>query len=75
MSSTSATPLRVVYLAGSGHTGSTLIAMFVDAHPRIVSVGETALKRKAQWQAKTDLPCTCGALVEDWRGMARSSAA
>jgi Sulfotransferase family len=65
-----ATPLRVVYLAGSGHTGSTLLALFLDSHPRIVSVGETALKRKSQWENKTALPCTCGALVEDclfWR--------
>ncbi|HUE86408.1 MAG TPA: sulfotransferase [Vicinamibacterales bacterium] len=65
MPGTPATPLRVVYLAGSGHTGSTLLALFVDAHPRIVSVGETSLKRKAQWQEKTGLACTCGDAVQD----------
>jgi hypothetical protein len=53
--------LRVVYLAGSGHTGSTLLALFLDAHPRIVSVGETAFKRSRQRKERTDLTCTCGA--------------
>jgi hypothetical protein len=52
--------LRVVYLAGSGHTGSTLLALFVDAHPRIVSVGETAFKRKLQGTREARLACTCG---------------
>ena len=52
--------LRVVYLAGSGHTGSTLLALFVDAHPRIASVGETAFKRKLQGTAGAKLTCTCG---------------
>jgi hypothetical protein len=53
--------LPVVYLAGSGHTGSTLMALFLDAHPRIVSVGETSFKRKIQRKRKTNLACTCGA--------------
>jgi hypothetical protein len=53
--------LRVVYLAGSGHTGSTLLALFMDAHPRIVSVGETSFKRKVQRQGRANLTCTCGA--------------
>jgi len=53
--------LPVVYLAGSGHTGSTLLALFLDAHPRIVSVGETAFKRKLQGSRGAALTCTCGA--------------
>jgi sulfotransferase family protein len=53
--------LPVVYLAGSGHTGSTLLALFLDAHPRIASVGETAFKRKLQGTAGAKLTCTCGA--------------
>lgn len=53
--------LSVVYLAGSGHTGSTLLALFLDAHPQIVSVGETAFKRKLQGEHSDKLACTCGA--------------
>jgi sulfotransferase family protein len=58
-------PLRVVYLAGSGHTGSTLLAMFLDAHPRIVSVGETSFKRDIQRRGLNRLACSCGDSVKD----------
>lgn len=61
MSITATDRLRVVYLAGSGHTGSTLLALFLDAHPQIVSVGETAFKRAHQRAGRTDQMCTCGA--------------
>jgi hypothetical protein len=53
--------MPVVYLAGSGHTGSTLLALFADAHPRIVSVGETSFKRKIQRRgSRRQILCTCG---------------
>ena len=54
--------LPVVYLAGSGHTGSTLLALYLDSHPRVVSVGETSLKPKQQRRRKTSIVCTCGQL-------------
>lgn len=60
MTTSASDRLRVVYLAGSGHTGSTLIALFLDAHPRIVSVGETSFKRKVQRRGSTTAICTCG---------------
>jgi hypothetical protein len=66
--------LRVVYLAGSGHTGSTLLALFLDAHPRIVSVGETSFKRKVQRRGGANLVCTCGAAYAEcpfWREVFR----
>jgi hypothetical protein len=62
---TGSTRLPVVYLAGSGHTGSTLLALFLDSHPRIVSVGETAFKRKQQRQQRTNVTCTCGLSYEE----------
>ena len=55
----------VVYLAGSGHTGSTLLALFLDAHPEIASVGETAFKRKLQGKENANVACTCGASYFD----------
>ena len=39
-------PIRVVYVAGSGHTGSTLLALLMDSHPEIACVGETSVKPK-----------------------------
>lgn len=62
---TASTRLPVVYLAGSGHTGSTLLALFLDSHPRIVSVGETSFKRKQQRQQRTNVTCTCGKSYEE----------
>lgn len=37
--------LRIGYLAGSNHTGSTLLALLMDMHPQIASVGETSPNR------------------------------
>jgi hypothetical protein len=68
-----ARPLRVVYVAGSGHTGSTLLALMLDEHPQIVSVGETAVKPKIRRRGDAPKqPCSCGATVEAcafWSGI------
>ncbi|NOT45011.1 MAG: sulfotransferase [Acidobacteria bacterium] len=65
--------LRVVFVAGSGHTGSTLLAMLVDTHPQIVSVGETSIKPKIRRRGDGDKqPCSCGRLIKDcsfWQGV------
>jgi hypothetical protein len=53
--------LRVAYLAGSGHTGSTLMALLMDSHPAIASVGETAFKPSSRRQGHYSLKCSCGA--------------
>lgn len=56
--------LRVVYLAGSGHTGSTLLAMMADAHPAIASVGEIAIKPKIRRRgADGEQNCSCGSVI------------
>ncbi len=52
--------LRVGYLAGSGHTGSTLMALLMDAHPQVVSVGETSFKPSNRRRRRFSLPCSCG---------------
>jgi hypothetical protein len=63
--------LRVVYAAGSGHTGSTLLALLLDAHPRIVSVGETAITPRIRRRGKAaQRRCSCGETMEScplWR--------
>jgi hypothetical protein len=58
--------LSVVYVAGSGHTGSTLLAMLLDAHPAIVSVGEIAVKPKIRRRGDDgDQQCSCGATIRE----------
>ena len=57
--------LSVGYLAGSGHTGSTLMALLMDSHPQVVSVGETAIKRSSRHHGRYRLPCSCGKSFAD----------
>ena len=68
--------LRVVYVAGSGHTGSTLVALLLNAHPQIVSVGETAVKPKIRRKGHAaQQTCSCGATVATcsfWQRIFRS---
>lgn len=62
---TSSGRLRVVYLAGSGHTGSTLLAILLQTHPRIISVGETSIKPKIRRRGDgATQKCSCGTLID-----------
>jgi hypothetical protein len=57
---------RVVYVAGSGHTGSTLLALLLDSHPDIACVGETSVKPKIRRKGgQARQLCSCGAKVGD----------
>jgi hypothetical protein len=64
-------PTPVVYVAGSGHSGSTLLALLLDAHPEIACVGETAVKPGIRWRGDTAAAaCSCGATIGEcpfWR--------
>lgn len=56
----------LLYVAGSGHSGSTLLALLLGAHPSIACVGETAVKpairsRNEAGRAK----CSCGLAVKE----------
>lgn len=53
--------LQIAYLAALGHTGSTLMALFMDSHPQIASVGETVPTRVNQVRKGENLMCSCGA--------------
>lgn len=57
--------MRVIYIAGTSHSGSTLLDLMLNAHPEIVSVGEM-LKLNRQLTPghrgkKGYAPCSCGA--------------
>lgn len=60
--------LRVVYVVGSSHSGSTLLAMLANQHPAVASVGETAIKRRIRTEGRTSAQlCSCGAALPDCR--------
>jgi hypothetical protein len=59
------TKIPVIYVVGSSHSGSTLIAFLADQHPEIASVGETAVKRRIRWEGRAAAQlCSCGASIE-----------
>jgi hypothetical protein len=59
-----AASMKVIYITGASHSGSTLLAMMLNAHPEIISVGELyKLNMKLKKNAETGgyPPCSCGA--------------
>ena len=57
--------MRLIYIAGTSHSGSTLLDLMLNAHPEIFSAGEV-LKLNRQLglknaQKQTYAPCSCGA--------------
>lgn len=58
---------KVIYIAGHGHSGSTLLDLIVGSHSRVVSVGEitfTSLQRLFDL-SKREKPCMCGARTSE----------
>jgi hypothetical protein len=57
--------MRVIYIAGTSHSGSTLLDLMLNAHPEIFSAGEVLkLNRQLGFknaQKQTYAPCSCGA--------------
>lgn len=63
---TSDTRLRVTYVVGSSHSGSTLVALLADQHADIASVGEVSVKRAIRWERRAGTqPCSCGMTIDD----------
>jgi hypothetical protein len=57
--------MRVIYIAGTSHSGSTLLDLMLNAHPEIIASGEV-LKLNRQLSQRTSrkrslAPCSCGA--------------
>jgi hypothetical protein len=57
--------MRVIYIAGTSHSGLTLLDLMLNAHPAIFSAGEV-LKLNRQLEISNQrkqayAPCSCGA--------------
>lgn len=57
-------PKRVAYILGASHSGSTLLAMLLNAHPDVITVGE--LKATSLGDV-TRYRCSCGKLIRECR--------
>ena len=66
-------PIPVTYVVGSSHSGSTLLALLLDQHPQVASVGETAVKRRIRLAGRAASQwCSCGeslATCAFWQGI------
>jgi len=51
---------EVVYIAGHGHSGSTLLDLILGSHSKIESVGEVTEDGVASVLGRGGKPCTCG---------------
>ena len=62
--------MKILYLMGAGHVGSTVIDVVIGAHPRIESLGE-AWKLPLAWaDPESERVCACGAAIAEcafWR--------
>ncbi len=57
----SAAGLQVVYVAGSSHSGSTLLALLAGQHPGMASVGEASVKPRIRRERRAGAQrCSCG---------------
>jgi len=60
-----------VYILGASHSGSTLLAMLLNAHPDVATIGESAPGRLGDVESYR---CSCGALMRQcpfWREVTR----
>lgn len=60
-----------VYILGASHSGSTLLALLLNAHPDIVTIGETAPGKMGDINTYR---CSCGELIKDcpfWASVTR----
>jgi hypothetical protein len=61
--------INYIYILGASHSGSTLLAMLLNAHPDIATIGETS--RGGMGEVNT-YRCSCGKLIKDclfWRNI------
>jgi hypothetical protein len=69
-SSTDAAPIRVIYIAGYGRSGTTLLDIALGEHPAVMGGGEISTLARHVWS--NDEYCACGARVRScpmWRGI------
>ncbi len=64
--------MKVVYTVSTGYSGSTLLAMLMNAHPAVASVGELSNTVGPLMRAfgATEYPCSCGTEIREcgfWR--------
>lgn len=63
---------KIIYIAGAGRSGSTLLSLLLSQHPDVTNLGQI---RDVFFAAKRGARCSCGARLTDcdfWGGIVRS---
>jgi hypothetical protein len=55
--------VKIIYITGAGHTGSTILDMAISAHPSIESLGEISKFHRFGWVPNDNRKCACGLTV------------
>ena len=56
-------PVKVLYIMGAGHIGSTVVDVVLGHHPRLESLGEILKFHRFGWAADPKRNCSCGQTV------------
>jgi hypothetical protein len=57
--------IKVIYIGGVEHSGSTLLGLILEQHPEVNCVGELSLLPKDAWIEKREEYCSCGSRILD----------
>ena len=67
--------MKVVYVTGAGHIGSTIFDIVLGNHPRIQGVGEVSKVHRSGWVRNSNRRCACGSPIPEcsfWPQVRRS---
>jgi len=57
--------VKVIYIMGAGHIGSTVLDVVMSSHPRLESLGEVNKLHGFGWRRQENRRCACGETVYD----------
>lgn len=55
--------MKVIYIMGAGHIGSTILDIVLGSHPHFESLGEVSKYHRNGWTPDNNRTCSCGASV------------
>lgn len=55
--------MKVLYIMGTGHVGSTIVDVALGAHPQVESLGEVSKFMRTGWTPDGNRKCACGSSV------------
>lgn len=64
--------MKVIYIMGAGHSGSTLLDIVLSNHRNVVGVGELYKLHRSGWHRDDNRRCSCGKSIHDcafWRSI------